>query len=263
MRRWVFESLMRGPFIVAPFINIVVKAIIPKAAGCLDRSCGRPLRRSRFAWLGPARGILRFMTLIFTYDGKRVGCLAFVCRGGPFAPLAPDLPEREVAEAALEQFKMKPFEVEEELMEIEMTLLWLVFFMPLLPGGVIVTMVAKLAEVSTDLTKLLFVNRRPVPVDDVAMRREISTYAWCVVVTGLAWTLGLSLVTYNDDLYKWGYGGVSVFLAMVAFMFAGSVAMTRTVKRCTVRSRVRRDVRVCPENPAGSATSAEDPGTCG
>uniref|UniRef100_A0A7S4QN82 Anoctamin transmembrane domain-containing protein n=1 Tax=Alexandrium monilatum TaxID=311494 RepID=A0A7S4QN82_9DINO len=248
-RRWLFESLMKGPFIVAPFISILVKVVVPRLLQCIARTCSHSRKRECCFWLAPMRGVIRFFTLIFAYDGESVKCFTFVCRGQPFPPLPDEHPLREKVTSVLTQFKVKGFEVEDELMELEMGLLWVVFFMPLLPQGVMVTMVAKLLEVNGDLTKMLYVRRRPVPVDDMTMRRELNAYSWCVVVAGLAWTAGLSLITYNDDLYKWGGGGVGIFVGMILFMLLGSAITVWTVNRCSPQPPARLS-KVLPQDSA-------------
>lgn len=228
---------MKGPFIVAPFVTIIVKVLVPKAVSCIARNCARTRKKRWCCWLAPLRTIVRFFTLIFTYDGDSVKCFTFVCKGQPFELPPDDFPDREKVVSVLEQFKVKPFEVEDEMMELEMSLLWVVFFMPLLPGGVIVTMIAKLIEVNTDLTKMLYVRRRPVPVDDNTMRREINAYSFCIIVAGMAWSAGLSLITYNDELHEWGAGGIGIFVGMAAFMIVGSSLTTWALNRCNAQHK--------------------------
>merc|ERR1719163_1828762 len=39
LRRWLLEKLMKGPFMVAPFIAILIKTIIPVAVYALSQAC--------------------------------------------------------------------------------------------------------------------------------------------------------------------------------------------------------------------------------
>merc|ERR1719291_141954 len=84
-------------------------------------------------------------------------------------------------------------------------------------------MVARQIECSTDLSKLLFVRRRPIPVSDKVMRREMNTFTSCVAIASIGWTAGLSLITYNDELYKWGWAGTGILIGMVAWILLSFV----------------------------------------
>merc|ERR1712079_891713 len=195
-------------------------------------------KRSRYCCcLAPFRGILRLATLIFTYQGDGVGGFTFVMRGAPYAPIPEELPAAPRLRAALDQVKLKIFMVEDELMEIEMSLLWVTFFIPILPIGVIFTMIARLVEINSDVTKMLYVRQRPVPTDDRLMRREMNGYAWCVAVASCGWTAGLSLITYNNDLHEWGWTGLFIGYGVVAFLVIGSALTTILFMRCTKLDR--------------------------
>merc|ERR1712196_744495 len=79
--------MMKGPFVVAPFISILVKVIIPWFITkldtfsrwcdcpivCLDTICDR---------------LARFLALIFAYDGEAVGGFSFVNSGWPFTEVS-------------------------------------------------------------------------------------------------------------------------------------------------------------------------------
>jgi len=236
-RRWVFESLMKGPFVVAPFVGILIKVLLPKALQKITRFVEGTTRSRYCCCLAPFRGILRLATLIFTYQGDGVGGFTFVRRGAPYGPIPDEEPAAPRLRAALNQVKLKLFTAEDELMEIEMSLLWVTFFMPILPIGVIFTMVARLVEINSDVTKMLYVRRRPVPTDDRLMRREMNGYSWCVAVASCGWTAGLSLITYNNDLHEWGWKGLFIGFGMIFFLVLGSALTFTLFMHCTKLKR--------------------------
>merc|ERR1719272_2381762 len=133
--------------------------------------------------MAPVRCVFRLVAVIFTYDGDAVSCFKYAFKGPHVISQVPDSnPHYAALNSAISQVLRKPFEVEDELMELEMNLLWVTFFMPILPLGVIITMVARRIERYTDVTKMLFVRRRPVPVSDRNMRKEMTSYSSCVAI---------------------------------------------------------------------------------
>jgi len=226
-RLWVFEKLLMGPFVVAPLIEILMKVILPAFARWLTQRLRHTEECCRYCWLEPLRFVIRLCTLLFAYDGGHVKCLAFVLQGHPF-DVPEELPERELAVSALEQFKAREFEVQVDLMELELSLLWNVFFFSVMPVGVIIQVLVKILEVNADVTKLLYVQRRPVPQDDKTIRREIIAYVWCVAVAAIPWTAGLSLMTYNEKLYEWDPHGYGIFIGMSTWMFLTCAATVWT-----------------------------------
>lgn len=81
-----FTRLVKGPFMVAPFVGILVKIIVPMLAerfemcsrrlNCLGRCCA------------VLRGLCRILSFIFVFDGAAVGGLSFVLKGWPYAGVA-------------------------------------------------------------------------------------------------------------------------------------------------------------------------------
>merc|ERR1712129_184376 len=57
---------------------------------------------------------------------------------------------------ALHQFTLKRFENSDEVLEIQLSFLNVLFFGPVMPLGVIFTLIAKIVELRSDLVKLLF-----------------------------------------------------------------------------------------------------------
>jgi len=196
---------------MAPFVGILVKVIIPCVADRLDR-----FARNTYCCCRCCDtifdGFFRIFALIFTHDGGSVKCLEYIWRGWPFSELKVKPHPEKVADEqeltckiALRQSISKPFEPLDELLELKLNFLWVLFFSPLMPMGVLPTLVSRLLEVRAKLTKLLFVRRRIFPNSARSSIMHDSQYCFvCVVVVfAVFWYLILALVTYNDNLYEW------------------------------------------------------------
>eukprot|EP00929_Paragymnodinium_shiwhaense_P122838 TRINITY_DN9600_c0_g1_i1.p1 TRINITY_DN9600_c0_g1~~TRINITY_DN9600_c0_g1_i1.p1 ORF type:complete len:830 (-),score=194.65 TRINITY_DN9600_c0_g1_i1:146-2635(-) len=245
VRRWLFTKLIKGPFVVAPIVGIIVKFLVPslvRKLATLSRKMER--RRGCSKLCSPFRCVLRLLAIIFTYDAGAVDGVPYLCKGWPFSDLPKELPDdaRETLQRAIDQSVLKQFEVEDELMELEMNFLWVTFFVPIMPFGVVATLFTKLAEVNTDLGKLLFVRRRPEPVSDFVMRRETNMFMACVAAANIGWSVGLSVITFNDDLWTydplvkavifWGVVGwivVSVLIIASTLQYASSRRLQREI----------------------------------
>lgn len=233
VRRWVFESLLKGPFMVAPFVGMLIKVVIPPLAHRMSLCLGRTIKYKACVFLAPLRGLIRLIGVIFSYDGDAVCCLKYVCKGPEvFSKVPESYPDSAALNDALDQALKKPFEVEDELMEMEMSFLWVTFFMPILPLGVITTAAARLIEHKTDLIKMMSVRRHPVPVSDRIMRQETNTYVCCVTVGCMGWSAGLSSITYNDDLWMLSFSTrVLLMLGVVLWLFSTTAVMTLLTNR--------------------------------
>lgn len=257
-RRGLFEMSLKGPFCVAPFVGILMKVIVPVVAQKLDL-CGRTYECTGLSG-NIARGIARILALIFSYDGDHVGCLLYVVRGWPFRKDAPlplpnsvrpvninEEPEKEslgeksetclekdrsnpaqaeehnaLVDRALDQAVRKPFEPEGELMEVKLNFLWIIFFAPIKPDGVITMLIARLIEVKTDMSKLLMIRRRTFPKADVLDHHLMGAFLKAAVFGGVGWSIGLSCITYNDDLWKWGYWKVVVTVVVTLWLITAA-----------------------------------------
>jgi len=104
---------------------------------------------------------------------------------------------------ALQQSALKPFEPLDELLELKLSFLWVLLFAPILPLGVIPTLAARLVECHSDLSKLLFVRRRTFPAAAQVCHATQKTFVAGSCIFAALWSVGLSLITYNDDLYLW------------------------------------------------------------
>merc|ERR1719161_3068566 len=89
-----------------------------------------------------------------------------------------------------------------ELLELKLSFLWVVLFAPIMPAGVIPTLLARIIESNSDLAKMLFVRRRSFPEPGKTARRLQLVFMASAVAIAAAWSAMLSAVTYNDDLWK-------------------------------------------------------------
>eukprot|EP00929_Paragymnodinium_shiwhaense_P122840 TRINITY_DN9600_c0_g2_i2.p1 TRINITY_DN9600_c0_g2~~TRINITY_DN9600_c0_g2_i2.p1 ORF type:complete len:707 (-),score=140.18 TRINITY_DN9600_c0_g2_i2:50-2170(-) len=225
-RRWLFTKLMTGPFVVAPIVSIIVKFVVPSLVRRLAQWSTTSERRTD-RWTktcAPCRCVLRLLAVVFTFDPDAVDGFPYIYRGWPYSELPEDLPEdaRDKLQFALEQSVLKEFQVEDELMELEMSFLW------------VATLFSKIAEVNTDLWKLLLTRRRPCPVSDFVMRRETNMFMACVAAANVGWSVGLSLITFNDELYK--YGPVLqnlIFWGVIGWMVLSVLIIASTVQRAS------------------------------
>jgi len=91
-RRWLFQAAMKGPFVVAPFVAILIKVLLPIVLQKFQACFWGCERRQRTTGKKPCCScpvthfIIRAAGLIFAYDGGKVGCLRFLCYGNPFQP---------------------------------------------------------------------------------------------------------------------------------------------------------------------------------
>jgi len=156
-------------------------------------------------------GIARILGIIFAYDGDSLGGgIKFIFKGYPFSQPAlfdgESGENQEVVNDALRQLVRKEFEPRDELMEVRLSLLFVVVFAPIRPAGVFFTMLARLLESQTDVSKMLFVRRRTFPHRSAAtasMHGLHTRFFIGVLILKVAWSAWLSGVTYNDELFKW------------------------------------------------------------
>lgn len=299
MRRRVFEKTMNGPFVVTPFLAILIKVIIPVVAQWLDRI----VRYAAHGCWGPCRaptyGLARILALLFAYDGNNVGWFQFLRSGWPFSELvlvqekqsilnkvvaktggavgaacrrmwdswrgkecaekvansprtdskesstgsvverplveersqAPinvmchEMDKEELLQLMLRQCTRRPYEAAQEVLDLEMNFLWVMFFGPVLPMGLVTILAARVLENKFDLPKILYVTRRPFPEPDRLLRATKRAFVRAVVVGSVGWSIGLSLLTYNDDLWRWG-SGKRVVAGAVALWLLLSLGIT-------------------------------------
>lgn len=98
-RRAIFLRSLRGPFMVAPFVAILMKAVVPAASEALERAT-RTIKCFTRMRCAPVRGLARIAALIFAYDSDNVGFLRFIWFGWPWKRKKDDLETEEERAAA-------------------------------------------------------------------------------------------------------------------------------------------------------------------
>jgi hypothetical protein len=104
---------------------------------------------------------------------------------------------------ALNQVVRKEFEPLDELLDLKMSFLFVTFFAPIMPIGLIPTVVARLLELRMKLTKMCFVRRRPWPEDDKLLQRTQEGFTRMASGVAVYWHVGLVIVSYNRHLHEW------------------------------------------------------------
>merc|ERR1712003_200527 len=69
---------------------------------------------------------------------------------------------------------------------------------------------------------MLYLRRRSFPEPDALPRATQSAFACALVLANVGWSLGLSLMTYNDDLWRWTSLAQNFVLAVVLTCFTVS-----------------------------------------
>jgi len=237
-RRVMFERAVHGPFFVAPFVRILVTVIIPLVARAMghfvhgdDRgldvdmaSIGEEvdLHKAKLGWRRIVAPVFRICALIFYLNPDNVGGLChYIARGWPFGSVARvELPveeqgdgsgeealrRRQAAEAlrgALDQASRKAFEPLDEVMELKMNFLFVSFFAPIMPIGLVPTLLARLLEVRSKATKLFFVRQRCWPGESRLLHETQDSFARIASHMAIVWHTGLIVTAYNPRLYEW------------------------------------------------------------
>lgn len=138
------------------------------------------------------------------------------------AVLGHELDKKTLLELALRQGVRRPHEPLIELLELDLHFLWLLFFAPILPLGVLLAVVARVIKVKMELTKMLFVSQRSFPEPDSVMRKSQQSFMRAATIASIGWSAGLSLLTYNDDLWRWGWGKAIVPLVVVMWLIVSA-----------------------------------------
>lgn len=213
----LLESMMQGPFVVSPFIAILIKVIVPKVAAGLSWFSDESLKGVKgFSW---AAVVPRICAYIFAYDCHNVGGLQFIWRGWPFEQedKGSDQDE-ELISNALWQGVRKPFKPIGNLLNAQNALIWMVCWAPFFPWGVLPTLVASVLQVNAMIVKLLYVKRQLPPDNGSCARAAQISFAIQALYTSIGWNLGLSMITYNEDLWKAGSALTAVKVSIVAWL---------------------------------------------
>jgi len=216
-RRIRFEKALKGPFVVAPFVVIIVKVLSPLLARYLNR-CARDahccgLLCCRFCcsiW----RPVTRILGLIFYFDGDGVGGICFVAKGWPYGEIEAEKVEiidenaseilfvresKTSLTTALHEATKKEFEPTGELLELKLNLLLVSCFAPVMPIGAITTLIGWWLDGRFDLIKLLNVRRTSFPTDVDVLHKTHRMFTLCAAFASFTFSIGLSLLTYHED----------------------------------------------------------------
>jgi len=226
-RREVLKEMIKGPFILAPMLSILFKDVFPLVIRDVDCWCCGSILSGY---------IRRILGLAFLYDHDAMGCLHFVAKGNPFKHPAAEqgqlaneddatgcshlfakgyrfkqpaaeqeqLAKENLIDTSLKQAVLKPFDPLGELLQVKLSQLWLLFFVTIRPSGIVPLVLARMLKSQTDITKMLYDYRRNFPMRSLAWPH--AAQKWFMVgalVFTMFWYLGLSLVVFNDDVWKW------------------------------------------------------------
>eukprot|EP00929_Paragymnodinium_shiwhaense_P040096 TRINITY_DN2095_c0_g2_i1.p1 TRINITY_DN2095_c0_g2~~TRINITY_DN2095_c0_g2_i1.p1 ORF type:complete len:725 (-),score=117.14 TRINITY_DN2095_c0_g2_i1:284-2458(-) len=254
-RRELFMLMFKGPFVVAPFVGIIVKVIVPFVGRSLDKAankvyCGCKCLNCCLDF------IPHLLALIFYYEGDHIGGFNYVLKGWQYTDIKPEKPVKDEKGAAspgaiaaddfanvnaseedvqtrsmwaLNQCVRKEFEPLSEELELKVSLLWVLFFGPIMPIGIVPTLFARVLECQTDMLKMLYVKRRPFPHPNYLMHFTQTTFVRAAVWAAVGWYAGLSLITFNDELPHWD-SRVRVLIVIglvVWFSVAGVLTLVR------------------------------------
>jgi len=113
------------------------------------------------------------------------------------------------AEGPVEQILLREFEAVEELKELMLQFLFVIFFAPIVPFAMIPQLGACIVGIRFKLTKLFLVKRRPFPADEGLVNMVAGVYVHVVVVASSLWHAGLIFIAYNKKLHEDIQGCVS------------------------------------------------------
>merc|ERR1712232_695056 len=78
--------------------------------------------------------------------------------------------KKALVQGALQQGVRAPYEPENEVMDIELRFLWIMFLVPITPFCAMTTLIASLFKTNFGLVKMIYMQRRPFPRKDRIMR---------------------------------------------------------------------------------------------
>ncbi|CAE7382564.1 unnamed protein product [Symbiodinium sp. KB8] len=249
-RRLLFEQWLLGPFIVCPFVDMIPAVLAPLIAKRLNNwadhrdtnakanqsgMCTR-IRRCLARWWCLCCGVplARLLSLIFVLDAEVTG-LRYLCCGRTFATTELDMSDADnddccerCLDGPLEQVVLREFDALDELKDIKLNFLFVVLFAPVLPWGIIPTLLARLLEVRCKLPKLFLVRRRSFPRDAQLLHSTQESFTDVVTSFAVFWYLGLSMVTYNTELYGWS--ATELLLIWSGLGLIGSILVSLSVR---------------------------------
>eukprot|EP00405_Crypthecodinium_cohnii_P052788 CAMPEP_0206600198 /NCGR_PEP_ID=MMETSP0325_2-20121206/45636_1 /ASSEMBLY_ACC=CAM_ASM_000347 /TAXON_ID=2866 /ORGANISM="Crypthecodinium cohnii, Strain Seligo" /LENGTH=745 /DNA_ID=CAMNT_0054111423 /DNA_START=1 /DNA_END=2238 /DNA_ORIENTATION=- len=290
-----FIKLFKGPFLVSPFIAILMKVIVPMVALWLNRwanSCWTCQPRCLFEFFA---FITRVTGLIFTFEQDNVGCCQYLFKGHPFgkpelvdrvtpaphdqrgllaadvkrnreagfkeekekekkdanafeyeseaidideflekvdvdaeiqhAQPGPDSDTHDAARAAnksscssnrspseaaavswitaaIEQGSRKRWDSYDEMLEVNLYLMLVLFMAPMRPWGIFGMLGARLLETQTDFLKLFFVRCRPKPHGTQLAHAMRVVYISFMLPLAIGWSALLTFVIFRQG-FAW------------------------------------------------------------
>ncbi|CAK0813137.1 unnamed protein product [Prorocentrum cordatum] len=183
--------------------EILTKCVLPMAARRLSGHRVHFMGTCRL--LGDAFNVLkRLLVLAFAYDADSVGGLKFVLAGDPWeeASALAAADGEWLLDDALQEVRLKEFEPDDEVMEVKLSVLFVIMFAPIMPEGVFTTLLGRMVENWGDLAKLIFARRRPFPdhgTSVAAMHVEVRGFLASAVALKASWSLVLSFVVFSNE----------------------------------------------------------------
>eukprot|EP00928_Gymnodinium_smaydae_P038935 TRINITY_DN26726_c0_g1_i1.p1 TRINITY_DN26726_c0_g1~~TRINITY_DN26726_c0_g1_i1.p1 ORF type:complete len:619 (-),score=98.71 TRINITY_DN26726_c0_g1_i1:201-2018(-) len=175
-RQSVFSDSMQGPFVTAPFTEVLMQALVPffmlKATSKLHADAGKA-------------------------ENELTECEAqIVARGAAH--------EFESAEdmlsEALAQHKLQRYSAFDELLEQKLAFLCLIFFLPVKPEMIVTWLLSRILDAHSDVLKLLMLQQRPVPNSAEVTHKMHERFLAYALIFAAVWSLLLSVLTYNRSL---------------------------------------------------------------
>lgn len=205
-RRSLFENWLVGPFVVAPFVDLIPALLAPLLAQHLaDLADAERHTACRKCCCLSCGWLARFLAFIFILDGEVTG-IRYVCLGKTFRDtkiFSEDVEEEEdYLEGAFEQAVLRPWDAFEELKELKLSFIFVLLFAPLKPILILPTLLARLVEVRAKLQKLFLVKRRNIPRDARLVHRPQELFCVFATMAACFWHIGLALISFNMELHR-------------------------------------------------------------
>eukprot|EP00435_Cladocopium_sp_Y103_P065848 s2112_g27.t2 len=226
-RRDLFHLWLIGPFLVCPFVDMIPAILAPLIAKRLSRWADNVSEKAqavkRRLWQRCLRApgwfcccccgkpLSRLLALIFVLDGEVTG-LRYVCQGQTFATTELDTTDKSDADddccercidGPLEQVVLREFDALDELKDLKLNFLFVVL-------------------------KLFLVRRRSFPRDAHLIHSTQETFTDVVTSFTVFWYLGLSLVTFNNELHTWTLP--ALLLTWLGCGLLGSIVVSLVVR---------------------------------
>ncbi|CAJ1345495.1 unnamed protein product [Effrenium voratum] len=121
----------------------------------------------------------------------------------------------------LDQRLLRPFNPIDELKMLKMNFMIVVMFAPINPYGLIAQLLARLLDLHSRIWKLLMVRRRDSPMDNALAHASQKVFGQIILPFGAIWHVGLSLISFNVELYAYDRGQLVLYWALGSLCLAG------------------------------------------